>query len=68
MWAGLRGFVSSGHAAFLTQAGQVAGGGSDLQGLEFAYPPLPTLLAGVLPGAGIALSVVAVLFAGVTCT
>ncbi|MFR9803897.1 hypothetical protein ACL02T_16580 [Pseudonocardia sp. RS010] len=63
---GLRGFVSTGHAAFLTQAGQVAGGGPDPQGLEFAYPPLPTLLAGVLLGGGIALSVVAAVFAGVT--
>jgi hypothetical protein len=66
VWAGLRGFVSTGHAAFLTQAGQVADGGTDLEGLRFGYPPLPTLLAGVLPGGGIALSVVAALFAGVT--
>lgn len=44
----------------------VADGGPELAGLGYAYPPLPTLLAGVLPGGTLALSVVASLFAGLT--
>jgi hypothetical protein len=51
VWAGLRGFISTGHASFLRQAGQVADGGAGLDGLAFAYPPIPTLLGGVRPGA-----------------
>lgn len=66
VWADRRGFVATGHGLFLEQAARVAQGGADLDGLGSAYPPVPVLLAGVLPGGALALSVVAALFAGVT--
>jgi hypothetical protein len=66
IWAAQRGFVSTSHAAFLRQAGQVADGGPELHGIAFAYPPVPVLLAGLLPGGALALSIVASLFASVT--
>ena len=65
MWATHRGFVSTSHAAFLGQAALVIDGGADLHGFAYAYPPVPVLLAGVLPGGAVALSVVAALFASV---
>ena len=63
IWANQRGFVSTSHAAFLQQAVQVIAGGADFRGFAAAYPPVPVLLAGLLPGGAIALSVVAALFA-----
>ena len=51
---------------FATQAAAVGAGGSDLAGIGAAYPPLPTLLAGLVPGGSLGLSVVASLFAGCT--
>jgi hypothetical protein len=65
-WAQHRGFASESHRLFVAQADVVAAGGPELAGLGFAYPPVPTLLAGVLPGGTFALSVVASLFAGLT--
>jgi hypothetical protein len=64
IWAAQRGFVSTSHAAFLHQAQQMADG--DLRDIAFAYPPAPVLLAALLPGGAVALSVVASLFAAVT--
>jgi hypothetical protein len=64
IWAAQRGFVSTSHAAFLQQAQQVRG--DDLRGIAFAYPPAPVLLAALLPGGALALSIVASLFAAVT--
>lgn len=66
MWAYARGFESTPHRMFADQAAAVRAGGSDLAGLGAAYPPLPTLLAGIVPGGSLGLSVVASLFAGCT--
>ena len=66
VWANVRGFESSSHRTFAAQAAAVRAGGSDLAGLGAAYPPLPTLLAGIVPGGSLGLSVVASLFAGCT--
>lgn len=66
VWADSRGFVSAAHRLFVDQAGTVVDGGPDLAGLAAAYPPVPVLLAGLLPGGALALSVVASLFAGLT--
>jgi hypothetical protein len=65
-WAHYRGFASQTHQLFVAQAEVVAEGGPELGGLGVAYPPVPTLLAGILPGGTLALSVVAALFAGLT--
>ncbi|SHN46390.1 hypothetical protein SAMN05443668_11577 [Cryptosporangium aurantiacum] len=59
------GYVSSEHRLLERQADAVVDGGAALGGLGHAYPPVPTFLAGVLPGGELALSVVAALFAGV---
>jgi hypothetical protein len=64
VWADQRGFAGLTHRLFVAQAEVVAEGGPELAGLGYAYPPVPTLLAGVLPGGTVALSVVAALFAG----
>jgi hypothetical protein len=66
IWANQRGFVSTSHQLFVDQARTVTDGGPDLAGLAAAYPPVPVLLAGLLPGGVLALSVVAALFAGLT--
>ena len=66
VWANVRGFESSSHRTFAAQAAAVRAGGSDLAGLGAAYPPLPTLLAGIVPGGSLGLSVVASLVAGCT--
>jgi hypothetical protein len=66
VWANVRGFESSSHRTFAAQAAAVRAGGSDLAGIAAAYPPLPTLLAGLVPGGSLGLSVVASLFAGCT--
>jgi hypothetical protein len=66
VWAHLRGFESASHRTFAAQAAAVRAGGADLAGIGAAYPPTPTLLAGVVPGGTLGLSVVASLFAGYT--
>jgi len=66
VWAHQRGFASPPHLLFVAQSEVVAEGGAELAGLGFAYPPVPTLLAGLLPGGTLALGVVAALFAGLT--
>jgi hypothetical protein len=66
VWADSRGFAGSSHRTFAVQADTVRAGGADLAGLGAAYPPLPTLLAGVVPGGTLGLSVVAALFGGAT--
>jgi hypothetical protein len=66
VWANARGFQSSSHRAFEAQAAAVRAGGADLAGIGAAYPPMPTLLAGLVPGGPLGLSVVASLFAGCT--
>ena len=65
-WAAARGFRSSSHRLFEAQAAAVRAGGPDLAGIGAAYPPTPTLLAGLVPGGALGLSVVASLFAGCT--
>jgi hypothetical protein len=63
VWADRHGFRSPGHLLYAERAGQVAAGGPALAGLRYAYPPVPTLLASVLPGGPLALCAVAALFA-----
>lgn len=65
-WADSRGFVSATHRTFEAQAAAVRAGGPDLAGLGAAYPPAPTLLAGLVPGGTMGLSVVASLSGGYT--
>lgn len=60
-----RGYLSGDHQRLEEQADAVVDGGAALGGLDHAYPPVPTFIAGVLPGGELALSVVAALFAGV---
>jgi hypothetical protein len=50
----------------VAQAAAVRAGGSGLAGIGAAYPPTPTLLAGLVPGGSLGLSVVASLLAGCT--
>jgi hypothetical protein len=64
LWAHARGFAGASHLLFVAQAEVTAEGGPELAGLGSAYPPVPTLLAGLLPGGTLALSLVACLFAG----
>jgi hypothetical protein len=66
VWADRRGFESASHRAFATGAAAVRAGGPDLAGIGAAYPPTPTLLAGLVPGGSLGLGVVASLFAGYT--
>jgi len=66
VWAHWSGFASTSHRQFVAQAEAVRAGGAELAGLGSAYPPAPTLLAAVVPGGALGLSVVASLFAGVT--
>jgi hypothetical protein len=66
IWAEARGFESASHRTFDAQAAAVRAGGSDLAGMAAAYPPTPTLLAGLVPGGTLGLSVVASLFAACT--
>jgi hypothetical protein len=66
IWAHYQGFASQTHRLFVAQAEVAAAGGPELAGLGVAYPPVPTLLAWLLPGGTLALSVVASLFAGLT--
>ncbi|WP_157017359.1 hypothetical protein [Cryptosporangium arvum] len=64
-WADTYGYRSGVHTRLERRADAVVDGGAALGGLEHAYPPVPTFLAGVLPGGELALSAVAALFAGV---
>lgn len=66
IWAHHRGFASDAHRQFVTQAEDVAAGGADLAGANDAYPPLPVLLAGIVPGGTLGLSLVACLAGGIT--
>jgi hypothetical protein len=62
-WAWHQGYVSILHAA-LEARSELARAGSDMQGLRWAYPPLPTFLAAVLPGGTLALGLVSATLAG----
>ena len=62
IWAQARGFESASHRTFDAQAAAVRAGGSDLAGMAAAYPPTPTLLAGLVPGGTLGLSVVVISF------
>lgn len=62
-WAWRQGFASPSHRQLVLQAEQVLAGGPDLAGLDHAYPPLPTLIALLVPGGTLGLSVAASLAA-----
>jgi len=50
-WAWRQGFASPSHRQLVLQAQQVRTGGPDLAGLGHAYPPMPTLIAILVPAA-----------------
>ena len=59
-----RGFASAELGLLEHRAHLLTAGGADLAGLRWAYPPLPTLLAVILPGT-LALSIVTCVFSSV---
>lgn len=65
MLAHQRGFASTSHLQAVRQSAALVAGGADLSGVRDAYPPLPTLVATVVPGGTLGLCVVSALFAGV---
>jgi hypothetical protein len=66
LWASRRGFVNPQLRLLELRAGLARQGGPALSGLRYAYPPLPTLLALVLPGGALALTVVTCLCSATT--
>lgn len=64
LWAQHRGFVNPGLALLEHRAHQVTQGGADLRGMRYGYPPLPVMLAIILPGGTLALSITACVFSG----
>jgi hypothetical protein len=66
VWAHHLGFVNPELALLEHRADLARAGGPELRGLAFAYPPLPVLLALVLPGGTLALAVVTCLCSGIT--
>jgi hypothetical protein len=66
LWAHHQGFADTELALLERQADLTKAGGPDLSGLRYAYPPLPILLALVLPGGTLALAIVTCLCSGAT--
>jgi hypothetical protein len=58
-----RGFVSAPHAALEANGALARAGGA--AGLKWAYPPIPTFLASILPGGALSLAIVSSVLAGV---
>jgi hypothetical protein len=50
LWAEHRGFAGATNSVLRERADLARAGGGDLSGLQYAYPPLPTLLAVLAPG------------------
>jgi hypothetical protein len=65
VWAHSRGFESAQLALIEHRAGLVRAGGPSLKGLRYGYPPLPALVALVLPGGPLSLSIVTCVFSSV---
>jgi hypothetical protein len=65
LWTAHRGFASAELRLLDHRADLLRGGGPELKGLRYGYPPLPLLLAIILPGGTLALSIVACLFSAV---
>jgi hypothetical protein len=63
-WAYHRGFTSQSLRHIEARAGRTADGGSGLTGLRYADPPLPVLLALILPGGVFTLTVLTCLCSG----
>jgi hypothetical protein len=61
-----RGFADAELLLLERRADLTRAGGPDLSGVRYAYPPVPVLLALVLPGGVLTLSIVTCLFSGVT--
>jgi hypothetical protein len=66
LWAHHLGFVNAGLALLERRSELARAGGPGLRGLSFGYPPLPVLLALVLPGGTLALAIVTCLCSGIT--
>jgi hypothetical protein len=64
LWAEHRGFVGTANA-LLQQRSDAVTSSSDLEGLRYAYPPLPTFLAAVLPGGTAGVALCTAFFAGI---
>jgi hypothetical protein len=62
-WAWHHGFASPAHRQVELQAERLVAGGPELAGLDQAYPPMPTLIAILVPGGTLGLSVAASLAA-----
>lgn len=65
IWADRRGFSSVANATLQERADLARAGGGDLSGVRHAYPPMPTFLAGILPGGTAGVAVFTALCAGV---
>lgn len=61
-----RGFTDPELRLLVERAHLTRTGGSGLAGIRYAYPPLPVLLALVLPGGVLTLSILTCLFSGAT--
>jgi hypothetical protein len=60
-----RGFAGSGNQLLQERSHAAYAGGGDLSGVANAYPPIPTFLAGVLPGGTAGVALCTALFAGI---
>jgi hypothetical protein len=63
VWASHRGFASP-SLAWIEQRGRLATAGPGFSHLQYVYPPLPVLLALILPGGVLGLAIVTCLFSG----
>jgi hypothetical protein len=67
-WAYRQGYSQRGLAFIEHRAALTAAGGIQLSGLKYAYPPLPVLLAVILPGGQLGLAVFTCLSSGAALT
>jgi hypothetical protein len=65
LWAEHRGFAGSANRLLQERSDAARGAGGDMSGLRDAYPPLPTLLAGILPGGTAGVAVCTGVLAGI---
>lgn len=59
-----KGFAHPLNRTLVEDAAAVVAGGAGLAGLDHAYPPLPTLIAGIVPGGTLGVSLVAAVATG----
>jgi hypothetical protein len=65
VWADHRGFAGSRNLLLQERSDAARTGGGDLAGVANAYPPIPTFLAGILPGGTAGVAVGTAILAGI---